>query len=427
MGAFCPIDLTNPSHISIFTSKYPKNHGVYTNWTPMEKEHVTLAEILKNQGYKTAALVSSNHLNTNISGLGKGFDFFRSISLGQVPANETINNALSWIRENADKNFFVWVHLFDPHMPYNPPSPYDKVFDKRYNGWGKIFFDVYNHKISARNAMSTSKEELTQSQKDVLLKAEQGTLPYSDICFNRIGLTEKDMEYVKSLYDGEIKFMDENIGVLFKEMDTLGLSKKTIIIFTADHGESLGEHGIYCDHKGLYENTIHIPFIIYVPGMTHRKINSTVLNMDILPTVLDLLHINVSSEINDGFDGKSLIPLMDGSTEKVRDLFFMEQKNNLAKSIRQGDYKFIMPIKENFIPLEDDYIHQEEMYDLGNDIGERNNLIASGTLDTTPYEVLKATLTAWAGKEWRVKRDSKQLKRLDEEQREKLKALGYIN
>jgi len=142
MGAFCPIDLTNPSHISIFTSKYPKNHGVYTNWTPMEKEHVTLAEILKNQGYKTAALVSSNHLNTNISGLGKGFDFFRSISLGQVPANETINNALSWIRENADKNFFVWVHLFDPHMPYNPPSPYDKVFDKRYNGWGKIFFDV---------------------------------------------------------------------------------------------------------------------------------------------------------------------------------------------------------------------------------------------------------------------------------------------
>ena len=117
MDASTPVNLTNPSHISIFTAKYPKNHGVYTNWSALDKEHVTLSEILKKQGYKTAALVSTNHLNADISGLGRGFDFYRNIQKPEASADETVKDALGWIKEMARKGFsygFICLILICP-------------------------------------------------------------------------------------------------------------------------------------------------------------------------------------------------------------------------------------------------------------------------------------------------------------------------
>lgn len=425
MEASTPVNLTNPSHISMFTAKYSKNHGVYTNWSALDKSHVTLAEIFKRKGYKTAALVSTNHLNAEISGLGRGFDFYRNILKPEARADETVKDALAWMKENGKERFFVWIHLFDPHLPYNPPPPYDKIFDPEYNGWGKIFFDVYNRKLPAQDFASSP--ELNHSQVETLTSIAQGKLLNSDIFFNKIGLTEQDVEYARSLYDGEIRFMDEQIGLLFKEMGNLGLGSNTIIVFTADHGESLAEHGIYFDHKGLYEDTMKIPLIIYMPGKPPGKIGSEVYNMDILPTLLDMLHISVSSEIKEAFDGKSLFPLMQGETLEVRDKFFLEQKNNLAKSIKSHGFKYIMPVPENFVHFPNDYIHQEELYDLRSDPGEKINLMTNGNLQDTPYKDLKADLKSWAGKTWAVKRDSKALENLNQEQRDRLKALGYIN
>ena len=425
MDASTPVNLTNPSHVSIFTAKYPKDHGIYTNWSTLNKEHVTLSEILKKQGYKTAALVSTNHLNADISGLGRGFDFYRNIQKPEAKADETVKDALGWIKRNGKERFFVWIHLFDPHLPYNPPPPYDKIFDPKYDGWGKIFFDVYNQKFSAHEFASN--RTLAPFQLETLARAAQGRLLNSDIFSNKIGLTERDVEYARSMYDGEIRFMDEEIGLLFKEMGNLGLSSNTIIIFTADHGESLGEHGIYCDHKGLYEDTIKVPLIIYVPGKAPRKIGSAVSNMDILPTLLDMLHISVSSDIKVAFDGKSLFPLMQGETLEIRDKFFLEQKNNLAKSIKSHGYKYIMPIPGNFVHFPNDYIHHEELYNLRSDPGEKINLMTNVNPQDTPYESLKESLKAWAEKSWIVKRDTKALENLNQEQRDRLKALGYIN
>ena len=419
------IDNTVPSHISILTSMYPKRHGVYTNWNRQDVQPVTLAQILKNHGYTNAAFVSSFILHSDKVRINKGFDYYRNTDRLKVPADETINDALDWIRANDKKKFFVWIHLFDPHMPYNPPSPYDKAFDPDYRGWGRIYFDVLNRKESAVEAASTP--GLTKAQTKTLRLMDRGPIDVLDITYNKIGLNERDSEYVKSLYDGEILFMDHAFGVLLGEIRKLDLSKKTLVVFTADHGESLGEHGIYWDHKGIYEPEIKIPLIITVPGMRSSKIDGMASNIDILPTLLDLLRLSVRREVLQGFDGKSLAPLMWGKTEKVRDEIFIEQSNNMGKAIKKNDYKYIFPIKESFSLFPNDFKHREGLYHLKTDPGELSNLMAAGNLKDTPYQPLKDVLVLWAGETLSPRKESADFEKLDKEHQEKLRALGYLN
>jgi len=416
------INNTNPSHVSIFTAKYPKNHGVYTNWTPLSKKHTTLTEILKKNGYKNAAFVSAGHLNSNSIGLGKGFDFYQNTQKTKVPADQTIKNAVHWIKANSKKKLFVWIHLFDPHMPYNPHVPYDKIFDPDYDGWGKIFFDVYNRGVPL--SLVYQNHKLTESQKTILSLASQGRAS-ALIWNNKIGLSDRDVKYVASLYDGEIRFMDNNIGVLLKEIENMGLSNKTLIVFTADHGESLGEHGIYCAHKGIYENSIDVPLIIHIPGMPSQKISGTISNLDILPTILDILNLKTNPEIQKVFDGKSLVPLMEGKVHDIRDVFFVEHANNLAKAIKKSGYKYIMPVEKNFPFFPKGYRHQEEMYCLKRDPEERVNLVKKDHLESISNE-LKVNLYKWTGKINSAEEESISYKHLDNEQVEKLKSLGYI-
>ena len=303
--------------------------------------------------------------------------------------------------------------------------PYDSIFDPEYKGWGKIFFDVYNRKISAREYVYSP--ELNPSQVDVLARVALGTFSIQDIFFNKIGLKERDAEYVKALYDGEIAYMDQELGRLFKEIEKLGLDKNTIIIFTADHGESLGEHGIFFEHKGLYENSLRVPLIVHVPGMGSKKISGMVSNLDIMPTVLDLLHLHVSSEIKKGFDGKSLLPLIEGSTAQIRNELYMEHANNVAKSIRKDAFKYIFPVLENLPYFPNEYTHQEELYDLKTDPAEAANLInKTESLGKTPYRVLRESLLQWTGKPKSTKQESLDFQNQGKEKMEKLKSLGYI-
>jgi len=419
------INNTNPSHISMFTSQYPKSHKVYTNWKSLGKEHVTLAEILKNQGYKTAAFVSASHLDSNISGLGKGFDFYSNTQKTKVNADETLNKSLAWMKSNTKEKFFIWTHFFDPHLPYNPPPPYDSLFDPYYHGWGRIFFDVFNHKASPN--ISVNNPDLTPIQKDTLARMMNGNFNNLDMTYNRIGLRDRDITYVKSLYDGEIKFMDYHIGILLDQLGKMNLTKKTIIIFTADHGESLGEHGIYWGHKGIYEPSIKIPLIIHIPGMSAQEIKATVTNMDILPTILDLLKLPVNTKTRQRFDGKSMMPLIEGKTNTIHEMLFIEQSNNMAKAIKKNDFKYINPVQENFPYFPNDYRHQEGLYHLKPDPDELHNLVPMGDLQNNSYQDLRQNLLLWAGKTWSTKEDSEEIQKLEESQKEKLKSLGYIN
>lgn len=241
--AITPSPSTMPAHSSLMTGLYPYKHGVRANGTfNLEPENLTLAEMLKEQGYRTAGLISAFVLDSQF-GIDQGFDYFnddltKGMKLAthmfrERPAELTNEPAIEWLRENGNEKFFMWVHYFDPHAAYLPPDP-----------WRQIYAD--------------------------------------------------------DLYDGEIAYADSQIGVLLKELESLGVRKNTLIIYTSDHGEGLGEHGEQTHSLLIYDATLHVPLVFSAPShLPSGKILDRQTGLiDVVPTVLSLLGMEVPDEIH---------------------------------------------------------------------------------------------------------------------------------
>ncbi len=243
--AFCHVPLTLPSHCSLFTGTLPIFHGVRDNGYRLPSFNLTLAEILKEKGYKTAAFVGAFPLDSRF-GLDKGFDVYddlygsknivRDLSFIERKAEEVNKKAMEWLVQNQNNKFFVWIHYFDPHTPYEPPSPFKK-------------------------------------------------------------------EYAGREYDGEIAYTDYIIGELLKKLNQLNLIEETLIILTSDHGEGLGDHNEKTHGIFVYDSTLRVPLIFHSPKILPkgRTVSDQVGLIDIMPTVLDLMGF----EKNPDVQGKS--------------------------------------------------------------------------------------------------------------------------
>ena len=223
--------LTLPSHTSMLTGLEPRHHGVHSNQRyRLKPEALTLAELLKDQGYRTGAFVSAQVLHP-VFGLDQGFDVYygdssvsRSNKGTYVPAETTTTRAIEWLKKlDTDKPFFLFVHYFDPHMPYHPPPRFE-------------FPDPY---------------------------------------------------------DNELRYADEQIGRLFEFLQQTGRYQEALCVITADHGQSLGEHDLRGHTTILYEQTLHIPLVIRFPGGMNggRSIDMMTRSTDLLPTLMGFLHI----------------------------------------------------------------------------------------------------------------------------------------
>src|SRR5690348_11743462 len=185
--AYTPIPITLPSHSVILTGTYPMRNGMHDfSDNRLSSSLPTLASILHDHGYATAAVIGSAVLDSRF-GLNRGFDFYydhfdfnrlqeSNLEEMERPGNVVADVTLDWLRKNYSKKFFLWMHLYDPHYPYQPPAPYDA-------------------------------------------------------------------EYKDRPYDGEIAFADQQVGRLIRFLKSKGLFANTMIILSGDHGESLGEHG----------------------------------------------------------------------------------------------------------------------------------------------------------------------------------------
>jgi len=249
---FCQVPLTLPSHCSIFTGNYPIYHQVHNNGSYyLSRSHLTLAEILKERGYKTAAFVSSFSVDSRF-GLDQGFDtyddkfqedevikHFRS----ERRADKVFFSFSKWLDKNNKKKFLCWVHFFDPHLPYNPPSPYRE-------------------------------------------------------------------EFLSSPYDGEIAYMDFYIGKIIEKLKEKNILDKTLIILAGDHGESLGEKGEHDHGIFIYNATLKVPLIFYGKKNLPQGVvvESRVRLIDIVPTILEMLNISTNKVIQ----GISLLPYIEG-------------------------------------------------------------------------------------------------------------------
>jgi arylsulfatase A-like enzyme/tetratricopeptide (TPR) repeat protein len=312
--------LTLPVHSTLFTGRFPPEHGVRDNGGFfLAADQVTLAEVLKARGYRTAGFVGAYVLDSKW-GIDQGFDTYfddfdlgkaRVMSVGSIqrPGNEVVDKALPWLEQAGDGPFFAWVHLYDPHTPYAAPEP----FASRYR---------------ARP------------------------------------------------YNGEVAFADHQAGRVVERLKALGLYDRTIVVVMGDHGESLGDHGEATHGFFIYSPVTHVPFVIRAPfSLTAaRRVRDPVRSVDLMPTVLDLLGVEPPGPMS----GTSLVPLMTGARREMGLDAYSESMYPLhhygwsdIRALRAGRYKVIDAPRP-------------ELYDVDRDPGEQTNLFDErrGVADT---------------------------------------------
>jgi len=281
-SATTPITVTRPAHSSIFTGLYPDQHGVLHNGYVLPEEQLTLAEILKDQGFQTAGFVGVRFLGRK-SGLGQGFDEINSpTEQGSRRARAVVDPAIEWLA-NADPEapVMMWVHLYDPHLSYNPPPSFRRGVDPELDkSLRHIRWNTLKH-IVAEN---------------------DGNVP------------AEVLEHARLLYRGEVEYTDRHVGRLLHSFDRLRDRSQSMVILTADHGECF-ENGIYFTHQDcLWEGTIQVPLIVRYPGGAGAgaRIEDRVSNLDITPTVLSELGLTVREPM----PGRRLQEALDGPGDR---------------------------------------------------------------------------------------------------------------
>lgn len=262
---------TRPSVPTLMTSLLPTATGVWWFSDALAEEYLTLAEVLRAQGFRTAAFVQNGNAGP-YAGLHQGFDTVIDDQTLAPSTEGLFGSELSaWLHENRDRNFFLYLHVTDPHGEYDPPAPYDR--------W-------YREAGGGRTPVERS--------------------PAHDPEW----VVEPTVEGRGELYDGEIRHNDAVIRTFLADLDSMGLIDPTLLVFTSDHGEFLGERGLW-EHKppGL-RPVIHVPLMLHYPQRfaEPRRIMPTVQLADVMPTVLDLAGIDTTGML---LMGNSLVPLAD--------------------------------------------------------------------------------------------------------------------
>jgi arylsulfatase A-like enzyme/Flp pilus assembly protein TadD len=349
--AFANTSTTLPSHANILLGVTPNYHGVHENLNFVVNEKLlTLAEHLRNSGYSTGAFVGAYPLDSRF-GLAQGFDTYddhyirthtKIFSSLERVAEDVIKGALEWL-EGRKSPWFLWIHCWDPHVPYDPPEPFKT-------------------------------------------------------------------QYKEHPYEGEVAYVDLALGKLLDHMKENSLFDSTLIIFTGDHGESLGDHGEKTHGFFAYNSSIWVPLIISYPEIGTNRARHYVSHIDIFPTVCDVLGIEKPSFLQ----GISLLPALKGKKLPERPVYF----ESLYPYYSRG-----------WAPLEGYIFEQKkfidspipELYDLELDFDELNNLAERKKIPElkSQFKKIKDSLIP------AEKIDAAQ--KVDQKTRERLASLGYIS
>ena len=286
--AFTPVPVTLPSHTSLMTGAFPLATGVHDftgNRVPAGA--ATIAEILRDHGYSTAAFIGAPVLDSRF-GLNQGFEtYFDHFQFGGMeevhldamkrPGNQVVDEALKWLSHRPSQPMFLWVHLYDAHSPYRPPEPYAGRYPGR-------------------------------------------------------------------PYDGEIAFADAQVGRLMTALAQQGRLGKSLVVLVSDHGESLGEHGEKTHGFFVYNATLHIACIVKVPTAAPRVVADEVSLVDVMPTVLQALGIPIPPTVQ----GRSLLSLVEGrATDSASNIYaesyppLLHFGWNLLRSLQSRGWKYI--------------------------------------------------------------------------------------
>lgn len=366
-----PQPATNAAHASLLTGMSPNEHGIRTHMVDhLGSSAVTLAETLNERGYSTAAIYSWVSLMPGFSGLNRGFEYYEGffiempamlenswlqagagfyrrlkeyltvfrasemvMNLGDTMeekvdarADITADAALKWLGQRDQRPFFLWVHLWDPHYPYLPPPPYDKLIDPDYQG----SLDGNIRQIWG---------------------IENGSYP----------LSAADKTHLIALYQGEISFADEQLGRMIGYLKEAGIWDSTILVVVGDHGESLGEHGTWFHPSSLYQQQIAVPLVLRWPGMNPGRADDySISSIDFAPTLLDLLGQTPPATMS----GRTFLGSVRGEPDHATRTVFSQRPDDSQTAVLQGRWKLIATPKTGYL----------ELYDLLSDPDENSNV-----------------------------------------------------
>jgi arylsulfatase A-like enzyme len=342
---FSPSIPTTPAYASMLTGMdcFGTDVVALRHEGGLGKHVKTLAELLEEHGYNTTCVGFTG--NPSSRGFQNYLDYEAWLpdSTGKCTKAENLNEvAIPELKRLAaeDKPFLLFLRHMDPHSPYLPPQPFERIF---YGGNerdpdNKSMEPVYNFK------------------------------PFADFLKSWIPKGVTDQEFVDAQYDGAVAYMDSCIQNILQTVEALGIEDETLIVITADHGETLYEHDCYFDHHGLYDCTLVVPLILKLPGKVPagKRVNDVTLISDIMPTMLALMDIPFDKEL----DGRSLVPLMEGQSIPKESEFYISECTWMRKhGWRTSEWKLIRSLEPDFHSKP-----EVELYNLIKDAGENVNL-----------------------------------------------------
>jgi arylsulfatase A-like enzyme len=275
---------TPPSHATIFTGLMPTAHGLRRLWgQALDPGQVTLAERLADHGFERAAFVSGLPL-MRAAGLAQGFETYDdafAVAGRERSARETNALVREWLAGRSDDRLFLWVHYFDPHMPYLAP----REIQQRIAGRTAEGAEMLHAPVPAGTAIPATPPD------------------------------PESARWMQGLYDAEVVETDAAFGTLMELLDEAGILDDAVVAVVADHGESLGEHGAWFGHWDVYDEVARVPMLLADPEGRHLGVvTSTVRTADLVPTLLAWLGLPVPA----GLDGRDLTPLVVGDERSDR-------------------------------------------------------------------------------------------------------------
>jgi arylsulfatase A-like enzyme len=376
---------TLPSHMSIMTSLYPTFHGVrkYDNY--LADEQITLAELLKEGGYQTAAFTDGGFVSVKF-GFKQGFDTYED---KQVGIANTLPRVRKWLEANHSRPFFLFIHCYDIHGPYNPPPPYNTIF----------------HDFTYTGTLVPSNETLKAANEDKLM------------------ISTEDLRHFMAFYDGGIRYTDEKIGEFLSYLKDVGLYDQSLIIITSDHGEEFKEHNSLGHTQLYYRPNLHVPLIMHIPNYPPKevRIRDLVQSIDLLPTILDVAGLPAHPKAQ----GSSLLPLIKRYKNRLNQVlwrvfhpFAKDTHVSFAEQIHTDQWSIIA---DDYQMIANSEVSSIQLFNLKDDPLAKTNIV----LD---HADITERFLSHRDKLYNTENDYTSLViAVDEQTREQLNALGYMD
>lgn len=331
---------TYPSNAAMLTGRMPSRLGI--NWSDVQTSipsgEALLAEHLHNAGYYTAGFISNFYL-TNRFGFNRGFDVYEPLR-GSEKAEDLNMLAMNWLESHVGDEYiagsrlqvaeesqplFLFLYYYDPHTWYDPPAPYNTLYDNTYTG--AITPDVYQHG--------------------------------QPVVAGELAPTPRDVEHLIALYDGEITYWDHHFGQMMAYLDGMGVLDNSLVVVTSDHGQMFGEHNKWVHRNSLYEEVLRVPMLLRYDGVVAKDhVTAEPVNtVDLMPTILDLIGLSVPG----GLDGISLRAQAQGQPGDADRAVYAEMESEPnpdalghwiapptdLRAVRQGEWKYIHRVGYN--------------------------------------------------------------------------------